>query len=163
VKGKIAEAIAAGLPVVTTSIGAEGMDLADGEHALIADDPARFADAVVRLHTDEELWRRIAAQAPVHLDAIMGAGVARAGIRQALATVAPARWEVSAEAEWFEDAVAHFAEQYGAGDPATLVITVPRDKPDGPAQAQARALAAIGRLERDVETLADIEITWEEG
>lgn len=84
IKGKIAEAVAAGLPVVTSTIGAEGMELADGEHALVADEPGAFARAVVALCRDEELWLRIARQAPPHLDAVMGTGVARAGIRAAL-------------------------------------------------------------------------------
>ena len=47
-KGKIGMAMAFGLPVVTTSVGAEGMGLVDGTHALVADDPASFAEAVVR-------------------------------------------------------------------------------------------------------------------
>jgi len=56
-KGKIGQALAAGLPVVTTSVGAEGMDLEDGKTALIADSPEAFAKAVVRLCTDRHLHR----------------------------------------------------------------------------------------------------------
>jgi O-antigen biosynthesis protein len=48
-----------GVPTVITSIAAEGMYLTSGEHALIADDPESFADAVVRLWTSPELWRKI--------------------------------------------------------------------------------------------------------
>jgi O-antigen biosynthesis protein len=56
-KGKIGESMAAGTPVVTTPIGAEGMPLANGPEALlIAEDGEGFADAVVRLHQDETLW-----------------------------------------------------------------------------------------------------------
>jgi len=58
-KGKIGEALGRGLPVVTTSVGAEGMGLVDGESALIADGPRAFAEAVVRLHGDRELWERL--------------------------------------------------------------------------------------------------------
>jgi glycosyltransferase involved in cell wall biosynthesis len=58
-KGKIGQALAAGLPVVTTSVGAEGMDLEDGQTALIADSPEAFADAVVRLCTDRGLHRHL--------------------------------------------------------------------------------------------------------
>ena len=57
-KGKIGQSMGFGLPVVTTSIGAEGMGLIDGEHILIADSPAAFARAVVRLYTDDLLWER---------------------------------------------------------------------------------------------------------
>ena len=59
VKGKIGVAMSAGLPVVTTSPGAEGMELTDGENVLIADDPEVFADALARLYNDEELWTQL--------------------------------------------------------------------------------------------------------
>lgn len=60
-KGKIGHSLSQGLPVVTTSIGAEGMGLSDGREALIADDPQEFAAAVVRLYRDEALWSRLSA------------------------------------------------------------------------------------------------------
>ena len=60
-KGKIVTAMAHGLPVVTTSIGAEGMALTHGENVLIADTPQDMAEAVVRLYTDEILWRKLSA------------------------------------------------------------------------------------------------------
>ena len=46
---KILEAFAAGRPVVSTQIGAEGLAVRDGTHLLLADDPVSFAEAVVRL------------------------------------------------------------------------------------------------------------------
>jgi glycosyltransferase involved in cell wall biosynthesis len=58
-KGKIGSYMCNGLPVVTTSIGAEGMGLVDGQDALIRDDPAAFADAVKELCEDETLWKRL--------------------------------------------------------------------------------------------------------
>jgi O-antigen biosynthesis protein len=61
VEGKVGQSIAFGLPVVTTKIGAEGMALEDGKHILIADEPEEFAAAVLRLATDDELWRRLQA------------------------------------------------------------------------------------------------------
>jgi glycosyltransferase involved in cell wall biosynthesis len=62
-KGKVGEAMSLALPVVTTSIGAEGFDLAHGTHALVADDAADFAAAVVRLLRTPELRQRIGSQA----------------------------------------------------------------------------------------------------
>lgn len=59
VKGKIGEAMAHGLPVVTTAIGAEGMGIERETHALIEDDARAFADAVARLYRDENLWRKL--------------------------------------------------------------------------------------------------------
>ena len=61
-KGKIGMAMAMGLPVVTTSIGAEGMGLVDGVHALVADDERGFADAVVRLYRDDSLWEALSTE-----------------------------------------------------------------------------------------------------
>ncbi len=55
-KGKIGMAMAMGLPVVTTSMGAEGMGIVHGTHALVADDEPAFADAVLRLYHDDALW-----------------------------------------------------------------------------------------------------------
>lgn len=46
---KILEAFARGIPVVSTTVGAEGIDVRAGEHLLIADDAAGFARAVVCL------------------------------------------------------------------------------------------------------------------
>jgi len=59
-KGKNVHAMAHGLPLVTTTIGAEGMDLVDGQHALIRDGAEAFAAGVVALYRDPELWARLA-------------------------------------------------------------------------------------------------------
>ena len=67
IKGKIAQSMGVGLPVVTTSIGAEGMNLIDGEHVLIADSPVAFASAVVRLYTDDLLWEEMSQNALLHI------------------------------------------------------------------------------------------------
>ena len=56
---KILEALAMGKAVVSTSVGAEGLDLRDGEEIFIADAPTDFADAVTRLLTDSERRRRM--------------------------------------------------------------------------------------------------------
>ena len=57
---KILEALARGIPIVSTTIGAEGIDLTPGEHLLIADEPADFAAAVVRLLRDRAFADRLA-------------------------------------------------------------------------------------------------------
>jgi glycosyltransferase involved in cell wall biosynthesis len=49
---KIFEAMAMGKAVVSTSVGAEGLPVSDGEHLLIADQPAAFADRVLELFRD---------------------------------------------------------------------------------------------------------------
>ena len=44
-----------GLPIVSTTIGAEGIDTRPGENILLADEPQEFANAVVRVLTDSQL------------------------------------------------------------------------------------------------------------
>jgi glycosyltransferase involved in cell wall biosynthesis len=60
---KILEAMALGTPVVSTSKGAEGLDLKQGEHLLIADGPDAFARAVIDLLEDPDRARALAANA----------------------------------------------------------------------------------------------------
>jgi glycosyltransferase involved in cell wall biosynthesis/GT2 family glycosyltransferase len=68
INGKIGEALAHGLPVVTTTIGAAGIALRDGEEALIADSPEALADATVRLYTDASLWQRLSDKGYAHVE-----------------------------------------------------------------------------------------------
>jgi glycosyltransferase involved in cell wall biosynthesis len=58
-KGKVGEAMAEGLPVVTTSIGAQGMDLVHRNNAMICDAPVEFADSVVELMRNRELYETV--------------------------------------------------------------------------------------------------------
>jgi glycosyltransferase involved in cell wall biosynthesis len=59
---RILEAFARGMPVVTTSIGLEGIDARSGEEVLVADDPQDFARAVLRLLREKELREKLSAQ-----------------------------------------------------------------------------------------------------
>jgi glycosyltransferase involved in cell wall biosynthesis len=60
---KALEAMAMHTPIVTTSVGCEGIDLREGESALFADAPEAFAAAVVRLFRDRALRARLGARA----------------------------------------------------------------------------------------------------
>jgi glycosyltransferase involved in cell wall biosynthesis len=57
---KILEAGACKVPLVSTTLGAEGIPVIDGEHILIADEPVDFAKAIVKLLDDKELARKLA-------------------------------------------------------------------------------------------------------
>ncbi|MBN8923476.1 MAG: hypothetical protein BGP10_05695 [Rhodanobacter sp. 68-29] len=59
VKGKVNMAMSHGLPVVATSLAAEGMSLVDGENVLLADDSGNFASAILRLYDDPRLWLKL--------------------------------------------------------------------------------------------------------
>ncbi len=57
---KLVEAAAFGKPIVSTRIGAEGLDFEDGVHALLRDDPAEMAEGCIALLKDDGLSHRLA-------------------------------------------------------------------------------------------------------
>ena len=58
---KVLEAMAAGTPVISTTLGAEGLAVSPGKDILIADAPEAMADAVVSLRAGTPQWHEIAA------------------------------------------------------------------------------------------------------
>ena len=56
---KIIEAMALGTPVVSTSVGAEGLEVKHEQDILIADDPSEFAEQILRLRRDIQLWQHL--------------------------------------------------------------------------------------------------------
>lgn len=60
---KIYEGMAMGKACVSTSVGAEGLPLKDGEHIYFADEEKNFADAVIVLLRNEEMRRQLGSQA----------------------------------------------------------------------------------------------------
>jgi glycosyltransferase involved in cell wall biosynthesis len=59
IKGKIVTSLSYGVPVVGTSIAAEGMGLQHDENILVADKPRAMAKEIVRLYHDADLWQRL--------------------------------------------------------------------------------------------------------
>lgn len=57
---KILEAMAAGVPVISTTLGAEGLDVTHGQEILIADSPEEMLEAIGALHDNPELRTRLA-------------------------------------------------------------------------------------------------------
>lgn len=55
IRVKILDAMARGIPVVSTSVGAEGLDVQHGEHLMIADTPQDFVQAIARLLDQPQL------------------------------------------------------------------------------------------------------------
>jgi GT2 family glycosyltransferase/glycosyltransferase involved in cell wall biosynthesis len=84
VKGKINQAMAYGVPVVATTIAVEGMHLVGGKDVLIADSPVNFADAIVRLHEDRELWQQISREGIVNIERHFSFAAAEKELRKAL-------------------------------------------------------------------------------
>jgi glycosyltransferase involved in cell wall biosynthesis len=89
---KILEAFAAGRPVVSTTLGAEGLDVEPGRHLLIADTAAETAAAIVRLIDEPELGPRLADAARTLVEQRYGWDAIGAQLR---ATLAGARTEAA--------------------------------------------------------------------
>lgn len=78
--------LAHGIPLATTTIGAEGLQLANEEHALIADTPEEFAKAILRLHGDEALWERLGRQGREYIERTYNVENLRRQLRHILET-----------------------------------------------------------------------------
>lgn len=65
---KAFEAMAMGIPVVSTGLGVEGLDVRPDEHYLLADQADAFADSLVRVLEDRELGLRLSRQARQHVE-----------------------------------------------------------------------------------------------
>lgn len=55
-KGKVGETLSHGVPMVSTTIGAEGMNIINEVHSFVADDPNLFAHYILKLYSDKVLW-----------------------------------------------------------------------------------------------------------
>ena len=83
-KGKIGGAIAAGVPVVTTSIGAEGFPFRNGEECFIADSPKEFAERCNQFLRDAVLWYNFSVKARLMVVENLSPGVVAKKIRTVL-------------------------------------------------------------------------------
>jgi GT2 family glycosyltransferase/glycosyltransferase involved in cell wall biosynthesis len=84
-KRKLIQSLMVGTPAVSTTVGIEGLDLADAEHVLIADDATSFAEAIARLAGDRALWEQLSDAGRRHVVARRGPEAARRGLAEALA------------------------------------------------------------------------------
>jgi polysaccharide biosynthesis protein PslH len=98
---KILEAMALGSPVVATSKAVEGLEVQDGKHLLIRDNPQQFAAAVIELLNDRRLARRLTDEANHLVNSLYNSNVVlprflalldmAAGVRHAPVPVLPVR------------------------------------------------------------------------
>jgi glycosyltransferase involved in cell wall biosynthesis len=58
-KVKVLDAMARGIPTVTTRVGAEGIDVENGRELLVADDPAQMAAQIDDLLANPALWQQL--------------------------------------------------------------------------------------------------------
>jgi len=87
IKGKLGTSFSYGLPVVATSIAAEGMYLQHGREVLIADTAQEFADAVTRLYGDRALWDEMSAAGRQLVRERYSPEVIREGLAKVIASI----------------------------------------------------------------------------
>jgi hypothetical protein len=85
---KLLEAMARGKAIVTTPLGAEGLNASHGTHLLLADSPSEFAAAMDELHQSAELRSKLGSAAALHARAQFSDHSAADGIARELATFA---------------------------------------------------------------------------
>jgi glycosyltransferase involved in cell wall biosynthesis len=81
---KILEAAAMGKAVVSTTLGAEGLDFEAGREILISDQPGRFASDVATLLNDQKQRQRMGAAARLKAASQYSFPVLRAAVRESL-------------------------------------------------------------------------------
>ena len=86
-KGKLIQTLTVGTPSVSTSAGIEGLDVRHGEHVLVADDAAAFAESTARLIHDGELWQRLASNGRTRIGATHGREPVQAQLLRAISAV----------------------------------------------------------------------------
>jgi O-antigen biosynthesis protein len=84
VKGKVGENFECGLPMVLTTIAAEGMDIVNEEHAYISDDPSQFAKYSVELYRSKAIWDKFSNKGKELLTNKFSSEVARKRIKRIL-------------------------------------------------------------------------------
>ena len=85
---KLLEAMARGKAIVTTPLGAEGLNAIHGTHLLLAETPSEFAAAMDELHQSAELRSKLGSAAALHAQARFSDLSAADGIARELATFA---------------------------------------------------------------------------
>ncbi len=84
IKGKINTSMSYGQPVVSTSLGIEGMYAGDGNEVLIADTPESFANAIVRLYGSEALWNTLSHNGLANVERYFSFDAAQAAVNRIL-------------------------------------------------------------------------------
>ena len=88
VKGKVNLSMSRGQPVVATPMAVEGMFARPGQDVMVAETAEEFADAVVRIYTDEDLWQRVSFSGQENVERYFSVETARLGLQELLNALA---------------------------------------------------------------------------
>ena len=123
-KGKIGMAMAAGLPIVTTSIGAEGIQ-GSQRKMLVADTTEDFADNVMLLYTDRKLWLKLSKSAKEYARREYSPQAVRRVLERIVADAKPAHLEE--RLRYIIDNVAQRSENFSriaCGNPLGSLLSI---------------------------------------
>lgn len=90
-KGKVGDAMAASLPVVTTPVGAEGFGAESGRQLIVADDPESFVAAVVEAYENEAIWETLSNGGRAFIEERFSTSTGRERVRELLGLVSEVR------------------------------------------------------------------------
>jgi O-antigen biosynthesis protein len=99
-KNKVTEAFASSLAVVTTTVGAQGLDVATGEHLMIADEPEEFARRVIELLGDPKRAEQIGQSGRRLASALCSPAVIESCLESMLAAVVDGRRPIIPSRDW---------------------------------------------------------------
>ena len=162
VKGKVGEAMAFGLPVVTTTVGAEGMGIEPARHALVADDPRAFADAIVEAHERRELWESLRDAGRELIAVRQGREPAGRTLAELDAHLRP-RTTYLATPDWGDAssvraAIEPYVTRFASDDPVSLALCIGADGVS-PGDAFAAVATVLTELDRDPASVPDMVVT----
>jgi glycosyltransferase involved in cell wall biosynthesis len=86
IKGKINTSMSFGVPVVATTMAAEGMRLVDTEDVLIGDTAEEFASQVLLAYTDKDLWKKLSEAGKKNIEKYFSFSVAEQQLREILSS-----------------------------------------------------------------------------
>lgn len=87
IKGKINSSMSFGVPVVTTSVGAEGMSLVNGHNAMVADGAEDIASAIVSVYENEAMWEKIVKAGFRNIDELFSFARAKDALEKSLSAL----------------------------------------------------------------------------
>ncbi|MCC7377364.1 MAG: glycosyltransferase [Verrucomicrobiales bacterium] len=128
-KGKVTEALAAGLPVVTTAVGAQGLHAVSGEHLVIADEAAAFAEAVVQLLLDPDRAARLGQSGQHLILSLCGETAATNALNHLIADLANHRQPPIAPLRMLAYRMARSLTQLGRPSPSPASAPSPSSPP----------------------------------